>query len=305
MKINIDLLLTAIAPMVWGSTYLITTEFLPDGYPLTVATLRALPAGLLLLLWVRRLPTGIWWLKVFILGALNFSVFWWLLFISAYSLPGGVAATVGSIQPLLVIFLSRLILGSHITFIAVTAAIIGIFGVALLILTPQLALDPLGLLAALAGAFSMGAGTVLTRKWNPPVSLLTFTSWQLSAGGLLLLPMALWLEPALPSLTLDNIFGLTYLSLIGAALTYVLWFRALEKFEPSTIAPLGFLSPMTAVILGWLILGQSLGIWQSLGILTVIGSIWMNQRPATKCLFLKKMGRFIHNHKKGDKKCVL
>ena len=66
-----DLLLTAIAPAIWGSTYLITTEYLPAGYPLTVAMLRALPIGLLLLLVVRQLPSGIWWLKILLLAGLN------------------------------------------------------------------------------------------------------------------------------------------------------------------------------------------------------------------------------------------
>ena len=248
MKQTTNLLLTALAPIIWGSTYLVTTELLPHGYPLTVSMLRALPAGLLLLLWVRKLPTGHWWIKVFTLGALNFAFFWWLLFIAAYRLPGGVAATVGSIQPIIVIILSKVMLRSNIRFISVTAALLGVFGVALLILTPQATLDPVGLIAGLASAVCMGAGTVLTRKWKPPVSLLTFTSWQLTAGGLLLLPMALWLEPALPNVTLGNVFGFTYLSLIGAALTYIIWFRSIEKFEPSIIAPLGFLSPLTAVI---------------------------------------------------------
>ena len=51
-----DLLLTAAAPAIWGSTYVVTTLMLPPGIPLTVAMLRALPAGLLLLLFVRQLP---------------------------------------------------------------------------------------------------------------------------------------------------------------------------------------------------------------------------------------------------------
>ena len=55
------LFLTALAPIVWGSTYLVTTEMLPAGMPLTLAMLRALPAGLLLLLFLRKLPQGIWW----------------------------------------------------------------------------------------------------------------------------------------------------------------------------------------------------------------------------------------------------
>ena len=63
-----DVLLTALAPAIWGSTYYVTTEFLPPGYPITVAMLRALPAGLLLLLIVRQLPSPAWLGRVFVLA---------------------------------------------------------------------------------------------------------------------------------------------------------------------------------------------------------------------------------------------
>ncbi len=278
MARNIDLLLTAVAPAIWGSTYLVTTELLPQGYPLTVAMLRALPAGILLLLLVRQLPQGVWWGRVLVLGALNFSVFWWLLFVAAYRLPGGVAATVGAIQPLVVILLARLLLGSAIRSMAIAAALGGMVGVALLILTPQAALDPLGIAAGLGGAVSMAAGTVLSRRWQPPVSPLTFTAWQLTAGGLLLLPVALWLEPPLPSPSANNLLGFAYLGLIGAALTYILWFRGIARLEPSVVSSLGFLSPMTAVILGWSVLGQSLSPLQIAGMGVVLGSVWLSQR---------------------------
>jgi probable blue pigment (indigoidine) exporter len=278
MNRNLDILITALAPAIWGSTYLVTTEYLPDGYPLTLALLRALPAGLLLLLIVRQLPSGTLWFKVFILGALNFSFFWWLLFIAAYRLPGGVAATVGAIQPLIVIFLARQILGSPIYALSVFAAIAGIGGVALLILTPEATLDPIGIIAGLAGAASMACGTVLSRRWMPAVSPLTFTSWQLTAGGLLLLPTAFWFEPSLPVLNTDNVLGFIYLGLIGAALTYILWFRGISRLEPSIVAPLGFLSPTIAVILGWLILQQTLSLMQFLGIIIVLTSVWLSQQ---------------------------
>jgi probable blue pigment (indigoidine) exporter len=278
MNRNFDLMLTAIAPAIWGSTYLVTTQLLPAGYPLTVAMLRALPAGLLLLIIVRRLPHGVWWLKSLALGALNFSVFWWLLFISAYRLPGGVAATVGSVQPLIVIVLARLLLGSPIRGLSIIAAIAGIGGVALLILTPNATLDPIGIVAGIGGAVSMAAGTVLSRRWRPDVSPLTFTAWQLTASGVLLLPVALLLEPPLPHLTGANILGFTYLGLIGAALTYILWFRGLSRLEPSVVSPLGFLSPTMAVILGWVVLGQQLSSMQMFGIVIVLGSVWLSQR---------------------------
>lgn len=272
------LLLTALAPIVWGSTYLITTEMLPAGFPLTLAALRALPAGLLLLIWLRKLPKGIWWLRVTILGVLNFSLFWWLLFIAAYRLPGGVAATVGAVQPLIVLFLSYWLLKSQLAALSIMASFAGIVGVAILLLTPNAALDATGIIAGLAGALSMAAGTVLSRRWQPPVSPLTFTAWQLTAGGVVLLPFALWLEPSLPALTMINIIGISYLTLIGGALTYALWFRGLALLGPSSVASLGFLSPVSAVILGWIWLDQSLSLLQFCGMIVILVSVWTSQQ---------------------------
>ena len=273
-----DLLLTSAAPAIWGSTYVVTTLMLPPGIPLTVAMLRALPAGLLLLLFVRQLPQGVWWPRVFLLGALNFSVFWAMLFVAAYRLPGGVAATLGAIQPLLVIALARLLLGAPVRGLAVLAAAAGLGGVALLVLTPKAALDPIGVAAGLASAASMALGTVLSRRWQPPVSALTFTSWQLTAGGILLAPAALLAEPALPAFSLLNVAGIAYLGLIGAALTYVLWFRGVARLEPAVVSSLGFLSPVTAVLLGWGVLGQSLSAAQLVGMAVVVASVWLSQR---------------------------
>ncbi|WP_430869594.1 EamA family transporter, partial [Cupriavidus basilensis] len=103
-----DVLLTASAPLVWGSTYLITSQWLPPGQPLLSGVIRALPAGLAMLAWSRQLPRGGWWWKAAVLGVLNIGLFQAMLFIAAYRLPGGVAATVGAIQPLLVVLLAWL-----------------------------------------------------------------------------------------------------------------------------------------------------------------------------------------------------
>ncbi|MER8950931.1 EamA family transporter [Mesorhizobium sp. M0185] len=273
-----DLLLAAIAPAIWGSTYIVTTEFLPNFSPMTVAMLRALPAGLLLLAIVRQLPMGIWWLRSFVLGALNISIFLSMLFVAAYRLPGGVAATVLSVQPLIVIFLAAALLASPVRRLAIVAALVGIAGVALLVLTPNATLDAVGVAAGLAGAASMAFGSVLSRKWQPPASLLAFTAWQLTAGGLLLVPVVLF-EPPIPFPTAANLLGLAWLGLIGAALTYVLWFRGIARLESSVVSSLLFLSPVTAVLLGWVFLDQTLTLPQIAGVVFVIGSIWLAQRP--------------------------
>ncbi|QBF30524.1 EamA family transporter [Thalassococcus sp. S3] len=272
-----NVFLTALAPTVWGSTYIVTTELLPDGYPITAAMLRALPAGLLLFLLVRTLPKGRWIARAFVLGALNFSVFWWLLFVSAYRLPGGVAATIGAVQPLIVLVLAQQMMGQAITRTGLIAGIVGVIGVGLLVLTPDATLDSVGIIAALGGAASMALGTVLTKTWQPPVSPLTFTAWQLTAGGILLLPMALLLEPPLPPLSAPNIVGFVYLGLVGGAITYILWFRGIAVLGPSAVSPLGRLSPVAAALLGWVILNQALSPLQLFGMALALASAWFGQ----------------------------
>lgn len=278
MSRSTDIFLTALAPAVWGSTYLVTTEALPEGYPITLAALRALPAGLLLLAVTRCLPPRAWLGRTFLLGSFNFALFWVLLFVAAYRLPGGVAATLGALQAMIVIFMARGWLGTPIRAWAVIAAAVGVLGVALLLISPEARLDPIGITAGAGGAASMAAGTVLSRKWQPPVSALSFTAWQLTAGGLILLPLALITEPPLPSLTATNVAGLVWLGLIGAAATYALWFRGVARIEPGAVAMLGMMSPVTAVILGWVWLGQSLSLVQFLGAVIVLGSVWAGQR---------------------------
>lgn len=282
MKADIsDLATTAIAPVIWGSTYLVTTAFLPGFSPITVAMLRALPAGLVLMMIVRELPTGIWWLRAFLLGALNISVFLTMLFVAAYRLPGGVAGTVLASQPLIVVVLASFLLSSPARPSNIISALVGMGGVALLVLTPSAALDAIGVAAGLAGAASMALGSVLARKWRPPVPPLTFTAWQLTAGGLLLLPAVLLTGHSIPVPTIPNLAGLAWLSLIGAALTYALWFRGIGRLSPLVVSSLLFLSPLTAVLLGWALLGQTLTVLQTVGITLVIGSIWLSQRTNT------------------------
>jgi probable blue pigment (indigoidine) exporter len=269
--------LTALAPLIWGSTYLVTTGFLPPDVPLLSAALRTLPVGLLMLLYLRQLPQSGWWGKILLLGFLNIGVFQALLFVAAYRLPGGVAATVGAIQPLIVVMLSWALLGGRTSWLSWIAALSGLLGVALLVLGPAAQLDAIGVLAAAAGAFAMACGTLLTKKWQPPVSALVLTSWQLSVGGLLLLPLALSVETLPQSLSLTHSLGYLWLGLIGTGLTYVLWLRGVMTMSASAVTGFSLLSPLSATVLGIVVLDQHLTLLQSLGMLLVLAGVWLSQ----------------------------
>ncbi|MBD9367497.1 EamA family transporter [Xanthomonas sp. XNM01] len=268
-----DVLLTALAPAIWGSTYLVTSHGLPPGLPLTAAVLRVLPAGLLLLAWTRSLPRAADRWRLLVLAVLNIGVFQALLFVAAYRLPGGLAAVLGAIQPLLVLLLAWVVDHRRPAAAAVIASASGVAGMAILLVSPQTVWEPVGIAAALVGAACMAAGTWLAHRWRLDMPVLASTGWQLLLGGALLLP-AVWLSgERLPVLTLSQLGAYAYLSLAGALLAYALWFRGVARLPPVAVASLGLLSPLTAVLLGWSVLGQAMTGTALAGLALVLGSV--------------------------------
>ena len=273
-----DILLTALAPVTWGTTYVVATQLLPPHHPLFVAALRSLPIGILLTAAFRQLPQGIWWWRILLLGSLNIGIFQALLFIAAYRLPGGVAATAGAIQPLLVVLFSWPLLHEKPSQRSLLAAIAGFVGVGLLVLAPTARLDPVGIVAAIAGAATMGLGTVLVKRWQRPVSLLVFTAWQLAVGGIILLPIALVVEGPITHLSTTNLVGFAYLGLVGTGLAYALWFRGIDKLKASAVSYLGLMSPVVATFIGFVLLHQTLTPLQLMGIAIVLISVLSGQQ---------------------------
>ena len=257
----LDALTTAIGPVIWGSTYIVTTELLPPDRPFTAALLRTLPAGLLLVLWCRRGPAwgdGVGWLRLLVLASLNIGAFQALLFVAAYRLPGGVAAVVGAVGPLVVMGLTWTLDHRRPPALALVAGVLGVMGMAALLLSPGARWDMVGVAAALVGTLCMAAGTFWSRRWRSDLPVLAFTGWQLLAGGVMLAPVAWAVDPPLPALTASHIAGYLYLSLAGALVAYALWFRGIARLPSVAVSSLGLLSPVTAVLLGWVLLGQAM-----------------------------------------------
>ena len=237
-----DVLLTAFAPAIWGSTYIVATELLPPDRPFTAALLRALPAGLLLALYCRSLPARGEWGRLVVLSALNIGFFQALLFVAAYRLPGGLAAVVGAIQPLLVMGLAWGADRRRPPRLAVGAAVLGIAGMAALLLSPA----PRGTRSALprhwparpAWPRALPHAALAARDAGTGAHRLAT-----AAGRADHLPMAWAFDPPLPALTGTQLAAYAYLSVVGALLAYALWFRGIARLSPVAVSSLGLLSP--------------------------------------------------------------
>jgi probable blue pigment (indigoidine) exporter len=271
-------LVTAVAPIAWGSTYIVTEQFLPPDRPLFAATVRALPVGLVLLAARHRLPSGEWWWKAIVLGLCNIGMFFPLIFLAAYHLPGGLAATLQATSPLAVMGIAWLLIGERAGLVRLAAAVVGLVGVGLLVVRNPGQMDALGLAGAFGSVLVSALGFVLIKRWQAPVDMLTLVSWQLVVGGLVLLPVALVVEGAPPAIDLPAALGFLWIAGVGTGVAYVCWFRGLRLMSAGAVSIIGLVNPAVGTLLGVAFAHEAFGPVQALGMVLVLGGVLVGQR---------------------------
>lgn len=107
--------------------------------------------------------------------------------------------------------------------------------------------------------------------------VLSLTAWQLVAGGLVLAPVALVVEGAPPALDEPALWGFAYVAVVATALAFVAWFAGLRHLEAGTVGLVGLLNPVTGVLLGVVVAGESLGVRQLCGLVLVFAGIMLGR----------------------------
>ncbi|WP_394297621.1 EamA family transporter [Streptomyces lavendulae] len=291
---------TAVAPVAWGANYFVTQAFLPADHPLYGAALRALPAGLVLLALCRRRPRGAWWGRSAVLGLLNVSVFFVLVFAASQLLPTSVAATVMAVSPLVMLLAAWVLVAERPGAAHLAGAAIGLGGVCLMLLGGAGGISVPGILASAAAVVVSSFGHILTKRWNTggertadgatgaadaagaaDADVLASTAWQLTAGGLLLLPVAVAVEGAPPPVSPSSFLAFCYVGLVATALAFAAWFAGLRRLPAGTVGLIGLLNPVTGVLLGTVVAGEVLTGRQLGGLALVLAGVALG-RPGGK-----------------------
>ncbi|WLQ40922.1 EamA family transporter [Streptomyces laculatispora] len=274
-------LITAIAPVAWGTNYYVTHACLPADTPLYGAAIRALPAGLLLLAVRRERPRGSWWWKAAVLGVLNMGGFFALVYVAAQLLPTSTASTVMAASPVAMMLIAWALVAERPGLLPLLGAAAGIAGVCLMLLTGSVSVDARGVLASVAAMLMSSFGYVLAKRWGAGADVLASTSWQLIAGGLLLLPLAVVVEGAPSALDGPAVLGFGYVTVVATAVAFAAWFTGLRHLPAATVGLVGLLNPVTGVLLGTLIAGEPFTLRQMCGLVLVLGGILLG-RPAAR-----------------------
>ena len=211
-------------------------------------------------------------------------LFFALLFTAAYRLPGGLASTVTAMSPLAVMALAAILIRERPTAGGIAGAIVGVVGVALLVLRADAAIDTIGLFAAIGAVLVSGIGFVLLKRWERPTDLLTVTGWQLTAAGVVLLPVAILVEGPPPSVDAGNIAGYVYLGTVGTGLAYVCWFHGLTRMTAGATALVGLVNPVIGTTLGVIVMHEAFGPAQLAGVVLVLTGVLAGQPAVVSAL---------------------
>lgn len=278
MEANVRWVATAaVAPVAWGATYYVTRHFLPAADPLWGAALRALPAGCLLLLLARTRPRGSWWWRSAVLGLLNTSAFFVLVYIAAQRLATSVASMVMALSPLVMMLTAWVLLAQRPRAAHLAGGATGLAGVLLMMWGRTGGSGTGGLIASVAAMLVSSLGYVLSQRWDSGAGVLATTAWQLCFGGVLLLVAAAVFEGAPPPMGPGALLGFGYVTVVATALAFLAWFAALRHLPAGTVGLVGLLNPVTGVLLGTVLAAESLTVRQLSGMALILAGVLLGR----------------------------
>ena len=280
------LLAFAIIYFVWGSTFLAIRIGVREVPPFLLAAMRFSIAGLILYGWMiaqgERSPSRRQWMSVFLLALLIFVLDYGLLFWAEQRVPSGIAAVMLAMIPVFMALSEIIFLRTQrLTVRLALALLIGIGGVAVL-MSHSLNLggapiDRAGAVALIIGSLSWSVGSALTRKLPLPSSKVMSSGAQMLAGGVLLALTAAargefrdfhpW------AVSRGAWFSLLYLIVAGSIIGFTAYVWLIHHESPTKVGTYAYVNPVVAVLLGYFLGGEPLGLRTILGTLFVLISV--------------------------------
>jgi drug/metabolite transporter (DMT)-like permease len=278
----------AIIYFVWGSTFLAIRIGVREVPPFLLAAMRFLVAGLVLYGWMiaqgERSPSGRQWMSAFLLALLIFVLDYGLLFWAEQRVPSGIAAVMMATIPAFMALSEIIVLRSQrLTVRLALALLIGIGGVAVL-MSPSLNLggapiDRVGAVALIIAAMSWSVSSALTRKLPLPASKVMSSGAQMLVGGVLLAFTAAALGEfrnfhAL-AVSRGAWLALLYLIVAGSIVGFTAYVWLIHRESPTKVGTYAYVNPVVAVLVGYFLGGEALGLRTILGTLFVLVSVVM------------------------------
>lgn len=280
------LLAFAIIYFVWGSTFLAIRVGVREVPPFLLAAMRFLAAGLALYVWMivkgKPSPSRRHWMSASFIAILIFVLDYGLLFWAEQRVPSGIAAVMLATIPAFMALSEIIFLRTQrLTLRLAVALLVGIGGVAVLVGRSLnlggAPVDKAGAVALIVAAVSWSISSVLARKLPLPPSKVMSSGAQMLAGGVFLALTAAALgefrnfHPS--TVTLGAWLALLYLIVAGSIIGFTAYVWLIHHESPTKVGTYAYVNPVVAVLVGYFLGGEALGLRIILGTLFVLISV--------------------------------
>ena len=242
---------------IWGGSFLFMRMAVGDLGPIVLSALRTLIAGSLLLpvlVWRKKLPLLFKsWRPIVIVGLLNAVLPFLFLSYATRTLPSGTMSIINAITPLWGGAIAWLWLKDRLPPLRIAGLAIGFIGIVVLVwdkLNFQATESILAVLAGVAGPFFYGIAANFTKKFLTGTEPIVIATGSLLAGGIVLLPFAVWAWPTGP-VDPRAWAAMLMLAVLCTSVAYILYYRLLINIGPARAMTVTFLVPVFGVLWGW------------------------------------------------------
>jgi drug/metabolite transporter (DMT)-like permease len=255
--------------VLWGGSFFFVGVAVSEVPPLTIAAVRVLLAAAILLLVLRlsrlQLPRNRGMIGSFLVaGLLNNAVPFSLFFWAQSQIPSGLASILNAMTPIFTVLVAHILTRDEkLTTGRLMGVLVGFAGVTVMIgtdLTSGLGSNVLAQCACLLATLSYALGAVFSRRFKRlGVTPMQVAGGQFVASSAILIPVALLVDQpwqiAPPSW--QAIAAIAALAMFSTALGFVIYFRVMAS-AGSNVNLVTLLVPVSAILLGVLVLGESL-----------------------------------------------
>lgn len=289
------LLLAAFAAVYifWGSTYLAIKYAIETLPTFLLAGSRFFIAGSILYAWARfspdyEKPTFKQWRTSLIVGTLLLLGGNGGVVLAEHYISSSLAALLVATEPFWIVLLSWLWLkGERPNWKVALGLLIGFIGVYLLIsgqsgtgaVEADYSKQLFGTILVIVSALSWATGSIYGLRATTPKSSLLTSAMQMLAGGTVLLLVSFvtgeWTKFRITDVTSNSWLALAYLIVFGSIISFTAYSWLLKNAQPAMVATYAYVNPVMAVLLGWLIAGESFTTQMLLGAGVIIGSVML------------------------------
>lgn len=275
--------------LIWGTTYLALRIAVLHFPPFLFTAMRQISAGLLLLLFMFTIgkaafPSRQLLLRQSIAGFFMISLGNGLVAWAEMHIPSGIAAIICSLMPVLVILMNVAIdRDERPTFPIIVGVILGLLGIVVMFGEDLSAFSNsayvLGIAFTFTAALAWAGASIWIKKKNTESNLFVNAGLQMFFGGLWLLPLSLIFDDlSIVRWSAEVGWSLAYLIVFGSIVAYASYAYALRKLPMTIVSLYAYINPLVAVVLGWMILGETLNIriWFAM-FLTITGIYVVNR----------------------------